>query len=154
MEERPSYFAIIPASVRYDERLPASAKLLYGEITALCNSNGYCWASNKYFAELYGVTVKSISLWLKALIDAGYIKSELIYKDGAKAVEKRYITITDLPIEKNFHTYGKKFPYPMEKKVKDNNTSINNTYNNKRKKDYKELERRAFKKVTEGGQTE
>lgn len=43
MNEKPGYYAIIPAGVRYDKQLPQGAKLLYGEITALTNKNGYCW---------------------------------------------------------------------------------------------------------------
>ena len=61
MKTTPSYFAVIPANVRYDSRLSANEKLLYGEITALANKDGYCWASNAYFAELYGVTVSTVS---------------------------------------------------------------------------------------------
>ena len=70
---KPNYYAIIPASVRYDERLPPNAKLLYGEITALCNKEGRCWASNNYFAELYGMTKKSISRLIQQLHVIGYI---------------------------------------------------------------------------------
>ena len=51
-EQLKSYYAIIPANVRYDPDLTPNAKLLYGEITALTNDKGYCWASNNYFANL------------------------------------------------------------------------------------------------------
>jgi len=136
--ETKSYYAVIPANVRYDESLPPNAKLLYGEITALCNSEGYCWATNKYFAELYQVTTRTASKWVNALISRGYIKAEVFYKKGSKEVEKRYITISPYPIEEKFHTYGKKFPYPIEENIntpieenfQDNNTDINTTFNN------------------------
>lgn len=73
MSENVSYYAIIPAEVRYDKDLPPNAKLLYGEITALCNKEGYCFASNEYFANLYGVSKRSITGWIAALADKGYI---------------------------------------------------------------------------------
>ena len=44
--ESPSYYAVIPASVRYDERLKANEKLLYGELTALSQKDGFAFASN------------------------------------------------------------------------------------------------------------
>ena len=111
MEEKPSYYAIIPANVRYDENLRDKAKLLYGEITALCNKNGYCFASNKYFAELYGVTTTTISTLIKELVDKGYIESVIQYKGGTKEILNRYLKI---------------FKEGMQKNLKDNNTSINN----------------------------
>ena len=136
-EEKKSYYAIIPANVRYDESLPPNAKLLYGEITALCNAEGYCWASNKYFADLYGVTIRTVANWLRSLAEKGYIKAEVFYKNGSKEVEKRFITIIQYPPENNFSTYGKEFQYPpennfstpTEKNFTDNNTDINNTIN-------------------------
>ena len=45
-KEKPNYYAIIPAEIRYDKKLTPNSKLLYGEITALANKEGYCWAGN------------------------------------------------------------------------------------------------------------
>lgn len=119
-----SYYAIIPANVRYDDELPANAKLLYGEITALCNEKGYCWASNDYFSRLYNVSKVSISKWISILIDRGYITSEIIYKEGSKQILNRYLRIVTYPIKEKFNT-------PIKEKLKENNTTINNTSNNK-----------------------
>lgn len=121
-----SYYAIIPANIRYDDELPPNAKLLYGEITALCNEKGYCWASNSYFAELYNVTNKSVSNWLSTLESKGYIERE-VTRDENKTIKHRKIFLG--VGKKSSIPYGKKFPYPMEKKVKENNT-FNNTFNN------------------------
>lgn len=99
---QPSFYAIIPATVRYDKDLNPNAKLLYGEITALCKREGYCWASNSYFAELYGVSKVTISRWVKNLIDKGYIVSDIKYKEGSKEIKERRLYLNDtLPINKN-----------------------------------------------------
>ena len=122
-EQAKSYYAIIPANVRYDEDLTPNAKLLYGEITALTNEKGYCWASNNYFARLYKTTPVTISRWVKALKDKGYIIIEMNYKEGTKEIVNRYIQICGEGINKNDNT-------PINKNVKENNTSSNNTFNN------------------------
>lgn len=132
------YYAIIPANVRYDKDIPANAKLLYGEITALCNEKGYCWASNSYFAELYEVSKVTVSRWIKALSDKGYISTEIEFKKNSKEVLRRYITIVETPINKNDEGYyqnciggiNKNVKTPINKNVKENNTIINNTSNN------------------------
>lgn len=136
IEEKKAYYAIIPANVRYDKDLTPNAKLLYGEITALCNERGYCWASNQYFAELYNTSNKSISRWIGSLIEGGYIKSSIQYKDGSKEIANRFLSLSST--DKNVPTYGQKCPYPpdknvhtpMDKNVSDNNTDSNNTSNN------------------------
>lgn len=124
MEEvQKAYYAIIPANVRYDDDLTPNSKLLYGEITALCNEKGYCWASNEYFSKLYGVSKTSISNWISQLRNKGYITCEIVYKEGTKEILNRYIKISTYPIKENFNT-------PIKENFKDNNTVINNTINN------------------------
>lgn len=141
--EQPNYYAIIPADVRYDKNLTDKEKLLYGEITALSNAEGYCWASNEYFANLYGSSTRTIRSSITNLEEKGYIRRELIYKTGSKEVEKRLL----YPMTKISSPGEKNFPTPEEKNFLYNNTSMNNTsINNKEKEIYKEKE--SFQKPT------
>ena len=71
-----AYYAIIPASVRYHQQLSANAKLLYGEISALTTREGYCFASNQYFADLYQVTPRSIIRMINQLETCGFIRTQ------------------------------------------------------------------------------
>ncbi|QDP64609.1 MAG: hypothetical protein GOVbin2006_20 [Prokaryotic dsDNA virus sp.] len=102
MTNKPSYYAIIPANVRYDETLTPNAKLLYAEITALCNMNGKCIASTNYFATLYNVSRVSIQKWLKQLEDNNHIFRKVVYKEGSKQILHRYITIVNNPCIKKY----------------------------------------------------
>ncbi len=126
MDERPNYYAVIPAEIRYDKKLKDKAKLLYGEIVALSNKEGYCYASNSYFAELYGVSITTISTLIKNLIDRGYISSEIIYREGTKEILNRYLKILK-------EGYLKNLKEGIKENLKDNNTSINNTSNNNKR---------------------
>ena len=128
--DRPNYYAIIPAEVRYSNIKP-SAKLLYGEITCLSNLRGYCYATNNYFALLYKVSKNTISLWIKSLKGEGFIQVEMIYK-GKQIIERR-ITII------NFNTsITKNNGGSIIKKGEVNNTRINTTSFNitKRKENF------------------
>lgn len=132
MENKPNYYSIIPASVRYDEELKANEKLLYGEITALANKNGYCWAENQYFAKLFAVTKETASRWVSNLEKQGYVRTELI-RGAGKEIKERRIYIQDPLLTKNAIPYKQKTQYPIDEKRKEelNNTSINNTRVNK-----------------------
>jgi hypothetical protein len=122
------YYAIIPANVRYDDSLTPNAKLLYGEITALCNERGYCWATNGYFAELYNVSKVSVSKWIGNLKDSGYISIEMEQDGGSKQILNRYIRLVNDPIKENLNTPQRKVNGGIKEKFKDNNT-VNTTSN-------------------------
>lgn len=142
MEEKPNYYSVIPAIIRYDNELKPNEKLLYGEITSLTNKNNECWATNSYFARLYNVNSSTISRWISHLKEKGYVVVEFIYKNETKEIEKRVIKIIGVPINQPMNTYMlnnqevltekskgyiQKNQEGIDKKVKENNTSINNT---------------------------
>ena len=129
-EVRPGYYAVIPADVRYDDRIPANAKLLYGEISALIGSDGFCFASNQYFADIYGLTPVTVARLVSKLEDAGYIKREL-EKDKTGQVVRRKIylsvSVPDVQPLNNFdNTPQQNCGEGINKNVKDTNTSITN----------------------------
>lgn len=131
VSDKPNYYAIIPANVRYDKNVTPNAKLLYAEITALCNKYGYCYATNQYFQNLYGVSKQSISNWLSQLEKNHYIKRELIYREGSKEILQRHIKLFVNPRRNNLER-------PTQNYLKENNTRKNITMNNtlpKEKKD-------------------
>ena len=124
---KPNYYAILTSEVRYNQNLTPNAKLLYAEITALINMNGVCFASNSYFANLYGKTKTTISKWVSELVKEGFVEVKLTYKEGSKEIDNRYITIIKGgKVKKNVN--------PLVKKLKDNTTIVNTniTYSNKK----------------------
>lgn len=121
MEKSPhkSYYAVIPAHVRYDKRLPLGARLLYGEITALANATGFCFAANEYFATHYDLNDRTVRRWLHALIKCRYIRVEITGK-------KRHIFLmpesTYVPLDDD----GNPLPVKASKlpKVKKSNAAL------------------------------
>jgi hypothetical protein len=126
--EKPNYYVTLSSEVRYDNRLRPNVKLLYAEITALSNMNKQCFASNRYFSELYGKSKGTISGWINELVKYGYVSAEYIYKNNTKEIDKRYIKILKGGITENDNT-------PLKKTLKNNTTSTNTniTYSNKGK---------------------
>ena len=121
MNDQPSYYSIITANVRYDNRLTDSEKLLFAEITSLSNKYGYCTASNNYFAKLYQVVKETISRRISKLHSLGYLKVELVKQGNEVKQRKIYpMTQSSIPIDAEINT-------PIDAKVKENNTRFNNT---------------------------
>lgn len=124
-ENEPSFYAVTPATVRYCKNISQGAKLLYGEITALSNKHGFCWASNMYFANLYGKDKNTISRWIQELKDENFIFTEVDKSKGNR--RKMWVsgTIPFLGIGRNKNDGS----YPENDDSVNNN--INNNINNK-----------------------
>lgn len=138
---QPAYYAIIPASVRYHSTLPPAAKLLFGEITALCSVEGYCWAQNPYFVSLYGVDRSTVKRWLAALSEAGFIRVEYNRQTGERHIFLRETVPSEntpempklgvaqkraTPSAETRHPQRKNAPQSITKNIKLNNTkSVN-----------------------------
>lgn len=127
---RPGYYAVIPADVRYDDRIPSNAKLLYGEISALIGKDGFCFATNQYFADIYGVTPVTIARLVGKLEAHGYIRRELDKDKSGQVVRRKiYLSVSmpDVQPLNNFdNTPQQNCGEGINKNDKYTNTSITN----------------------------
>lgn len=123
--DKPTYYTIIPAEVRYNKKISANEKVLYSEIFTLAQKGGTCFASNGFFADLYGVHKSTISKWISTLKEHKLIK--ISYNIEGGKVEKRVIT----PLAPNANPPTPKRQPPLAPNAKYNNTR----YNNKGSKD-------------------
>lgn len=131
----PGYYAVIPADVRYDDRLPANAKLLYGEISALISRDGFCVAGNGYFAGLYQLSERTITTLLAKLQELHYIDIRMDRDDATGQIQCREIWLRvsasgEHPVEENFYPPRKYFQGGIEENFQRLNNINNNIYNN------------------------
>ena len=137
---QPTYYSLLFASVRYSNEISDFEKILFSDILALTNTKGFCFATNNYFAKAFNKSKDTISRSINNLKKAGFIDTELIYKNSSKEIVGRIITIiaidtrqsndnnmsiaidenTETPIDENTET-------PIGKKAEDNNINNNNT---------------------------
>lgn len=146
--DKPNFYAILTAPVRYDNRLKAAEKILYAEITALSNVEGYCFAGNGYFAELYGVDKRTIQRWLMDLKKYGYVQILSIPDSDGSGADRKITPVMEQPVSENNGDppHDKNVVPPMtelscpprqnchaphDKNVTHNNTSNNTTRKNK-----------------------
>ncbi len=138
-EHAPGYYAVIPAPIRYDDKIPANAKLLYGEISALIGPEGYCYATNTYFAGLYKLSDRTIRGLISDLQDNGYIVVKMERSADGKIQRRRlYLSVSTVdgqPEENIFLPPGKNLPDPPEKFFQYTNTSNTNIERDNKKGD-------------------
>ncbi|PZM86344.1 hypothetical protein DLH72_01250 [Candidatus Gracilibacteria bacterium] len=145
--EQPNFYAIIPANIRYAEDLSEFQKLLYAEITALAQKDGYCWASNSYFSKVFTSPRKdengkiqkrnpnAISNAINDLAKKGYISVEIEKEKGNtrkifvgqisfKKAQTATIHQNMDTIHENMETYTPTNVDPIHEKVEYNNINI------------------------------
>ena len=93
-------------------------------ISSLSAEKGYCYASNKYLADIFDTNEVVICRKIKKLEEKKYISVE--YKKQGSYITMRYIRLT-----KKLMAVNKKVNGTVNKKVKENNISINNISNKK-----------------------
>ena len=129
LKEKGSTFSVIPAAVRYDNTLTDKAMILYGTITAYCDKKGYCWATNKDFAEQYKCTIQYIIKLIKSLENNNHIKVE-------RTSNSRKIYINNLDKRKKTSAYSEKNVIGginnlfFQTKQKETHNNIKNNINN------------------------
>lgn len=91
MKRQANYFAVIPSKVRYNKNLTTRAKIIFCELTALCDEQGQVFESNDVISERYKLSGRTIS---KSIVELE--KAKLI--DISKTNEfERVIKIIDYP---------------------------------------------------------
>lgn len=101
-----------------DDEIKNELRLLI-TISCLTAKNGVCFASNGYFANMFGETEISISRKIKKLIDKDYIRVE--YEKRGCEVVSRKIRLTKMLTDDYQNCYS-----TINQNVKENNNNINN----------------------------
>jgi len=83
------YYSILPSTILFNKKLKANEKLLYAIITSLANKEGYCFASNKYLAELLDAQPHTISIWISNLKEMGFLNLQMIKDSENKCIQRR-----------------------------------------------------------------
>lgn len=86
-----NWYAVITADVLYCKTLTPRQKLLAAAIANMSNNKGYCFASNKHFAEMMDCSPRSIQRDLSVLEQQGHIGRVVILKENGE-VDYRALT--------------------------------------------------------------
>lgn len=129
MAERDFKGVWIPKIIYLDENLNWTEKILLVEIDSLDGEKG-CFASNEHFANHLMISKGRVSKLVSKLVELGYVELTLEYKNGSKEVEKRTLRATIGYSRKRLGGMVENDHPPIVENDQDNNTLINNTFNN------------------------
>ncbi len=112
----------IPKDILIDKGLTDKEKITLSIVLCLSSELEYCFAGNRYLANLLGVTINRVSKIISSLQNKGYITVKLNYEENTKYIRSRELILTDKLIKgivKNDNTYWTKQQYPIVPKGKD-----------------------------------
>ncbi|MEQ7102512.1 helix-turn-helix domain-containing protein [Enterococcus hirae] len=131
----------IPSDIWLDDNLTIQEMIFLVEIDSLDTNSDGCFASNKHFADFFGLSTRRCSQIINELKNKGYIAIEIVVNEK-KQVEKRTIKVLrnfQRGVEENFHRgmeemfhrgMEEMFHRGMEEMFQGSNTSFSNTNNN------------------------
>lgn len=79
-----SYFIVIPDYVLANNRVGNFEKILFGEISALSNTYGFCNAKNSFFSNKYHLTDETVRLHIRNLENLNLIDCD--YENGERRI--------------------------------------------------------------------
>lgn len=109
--------------LKSDKRVIKTARFLYNDLIKLSNKKGYCYATNRYLSEEFGVHPDTISHWLTSLERANYIERKEVHDHRTRQVIERRIYIVkpnDMNEEVSTDTTSEKCPRGVGDSVEDN----------------------------------
>ncbi len=107
------------------ESIPPSGRIIYAEVCALAQKEGYCYASNKYFSAVYHLSIQSVSRLLNALKKQGFL--DISYGKDERGCCKRFMKPkSNNSVSKTLNASSQKCEVPI---------SVNAKHNKKKNKD-------------------
>lgn len=140
MEEQQRQFKgiWIPKEIWLNKGLTFQEKIMLVEIDSYDDGEIGCFASNKYFMNLFNMTSSRVSQVIQNLQKKGYLMID--YEYNGKEISRRFLHIqrppypekegmlkNDIGMLKNETRVCQKVKQGYVKKLKDNNTYLNNT---------------------------
>lgn len=148
MEERQFKGIWIPKEIWLSENLTLQEKIILVEIDSLETEEKGCYASNKYFAEFFKISLARVSQIIKSLEKKKYLRVDYITEN--KQILERQLRIQKPPYPEVLNILKGGIKYSKGgylENYKDNNIN-NNNINNKENNNINIITKERFKKPT------
>jgi hypothetical protein len=106
-ENKRGFFAIIPSVVLTDKNLLPIDKLILAEIYSLANEEGWCYPSNKHFAETLNISERYARERIEKIRERGYIN--IVFTENGFRIIFINLSIFQDNIKESFNKIKDKF---------------------------------------------